>query len=162
MKPDFSIRKATPTDLKEVQRLNYALFVKEYREYDQTLNTRFPFTKRSKQYFLRRTTKPLAGILIVAESNKKIVGYLCGGLQKRKPSRSRARYAELENMYVKKEFRSRGIGAALIKVFIRWCRGRRIKYVSVITSSKNQRAHKFYRKAGFGIYEFQFLMKLRQ
>lgn len=160
MKSDVLIRKATKKDLKEIQRLNHALFIKEYREYDKTLNTRFPFTRKSKNYFLSRANDSNQGCLFVAEMSNRIVGYLSGGMQKPKPSRLRARYAELETMIVDPAQRAKGIGSVLVLHFFSWCKKHKVNYVSVIASAKNLRGHTFYRRAGFKDYDLHLMKKM--
>lgn len=157
---EYIIRKATTQDLPFIQKLNHKLFIKEYRDFDKTLDKRYPYTKIGKQYFVFRATMPRQGVLVVAESKGKIIGYLAGGLQKRKISRLPARYAELENMIVESTFRGEGIGSELIKYFFDWCAKKKVNYISVTASGKNSRAQKLYHKMGFANYDVKFLKKL--
>jgi len=154
------IRQATIVDFKDIQRLNHKLFVKEYRDYDKTLHTRFPYTKNGKEYFKRRITNHRDGFVAVAEIDSKMIGYLIGGLQARKISRIPARYAELENMIVEQKFRGKKIGSKLITYFFEWCKQKKVDYVKVIASSQNFRAQKLYRKMGFGDYDVELLKKI--
>lgn len=160
MNKKIMIRKATQGDLKDIQRLNHSLFVKEYREYDRTLDTGFPYTTIGKEYFVERMTKPAQGIIAVAELGGKVIGYICGGLQKRKASRIKARYAELENMLVEPKFRGKSVGSQLIAYFFAWCENHKVDYVSVIASSKNFRAQKLYQKMGFRDLDVHFQKKM--
>ena len=161
MNKEVTIRQATIADIKGIQRLNHALFIKEYRDYDKTLNTKYTYSKKGKDYFRWRVINHHDGIIVVAEFNSRIIGYLAGGLLERKPSRLPARYAELENMLVESKFRSKGVGSKLIKYFFSWCEQKKINFVKVTASSQNFRAQKLYHKIGFDDYDVVFLKKMR-
>ena len=57
--------------------------------------------------------------------------------------------AELENMFVAPGFRSKGVGSALVKEFINWCKKRNVRSVEVWAQYKNERGKKFYESNGF-------------
>jgi len=60
--------------------------------------------------------------------------------------------AELDNMFVLKEFRGKGIGTKLISSFLDWCKHSKYDRVCVSASAQNTNAIKFYRKFGFKDY----------
>jgi ribosomal protein S18 acetylase RimI-like enzyme len=157
MKEKIDIRKAVVADLDDVLRLNFDLFKKEYREYDKTLNLKWTFSQKSKNYFKRRITHH-DGFLFVAEENKKIVGYLCGGFHKQS-YRIEGKYAELENMIIRKRWRGKGVGFMLAKEFFQWCEVNKVDHISVTASAHNKEGIKFYRSLGFKDYNLTLEMK---
>ncbi len=151
MQKTFVIREAKIKDLPFILGLNLELFKKEYKEYDKTLNLAWTH-KEGESYFKKRIIGK-DGIVLVVENNKKIIGYLCGGISKREFYRGKGVYVELENMFIEKEFRRSGIGARLGKKFIKWCQNKKPNRISVKVSAQNKEAKKFYEKMGFREYD---------
>ncbi len=146
-----TIRVATIDDLEKVQELNLKLFEKEYRDYDPLLNLNWTFGKEGTKYFRERILRN-DGCVLVAVVEDEIVGYLCGGIKKVESYRNLPSVAELENMFILKPFRSRGIGKQLLNEFVRWCESKKISKVKVEASASNKKAIKFYRANGFKNY----------
>ncbi len=48
---NFLIRKANLKDLKEILRLNFDLFKKEYREFDKSLDLKWTYSREGKEVF---------------------------------------------------------------------------------------------------------------
>jgi ribosomal protein S18 acetylase RimI-like enzyme len=152
------IRKAQAADLHAILRLNLALFQKEWAEFDKTLNIKWTYSHRGRDYFSQRI-KGRGGFVVVAINQTEIIGYLCGGLR---TSASRvATKAELENMIVADGFRGRKIGEKLVKEFFKWCKARRVKNVLVTAFAENHSGINFYQKLGFTEYELILEKKLR-
>ena len=78
MENDILIRKADSKDLEDILRLNYDLFKKEYKEYDNSLNLEWTYNE-GRKYFENRIVKE-SGFAEVAEAKGRIIGYLCGGI----------------------------------------------------------------------------------
>lgn len=151
MKNSFIVRRANIRDLKDVLRLNFELFKKEYQEFDRSLSLNWTYTE-GKKYFKDRIIKK-DGFVEVVENRGKIIGYLCGGISKGLPFRKKARYAELENTLIIKRFRGKGLGAKLTRNFVDWCKGNKIDYITVTASSRNKASINFYRNLGFRDYD---------
>ena len=147
---DVTIRKATLKDIDYILRLNLELFKKERREYDKLLDMNWTY-KEGKKYFQERITKK-GGFVVIAGYKGKAVGYLCGGLTKMESYRVQKKHAELENMFVEKKFRGRGIGKQLSEGFLVWCKKSKVERVSVSASFDNKETIKFYQKMGFRGY----------
>ena len=143
------IRKAKLSELKTIQDLNKALFESD-SDKDAELNMNWPY-EDGKEYF-EGAIKGTTGVCFVAEENGEIIGYLAGSIKKVVPSFRPVRRSEVENMLVKEEYRSKGIGAELMAAFIDWSRSNGIKYVFVQAYSSNTGAINFYKKQGFDPY----------
>ncbi len=159
MKNNFKIRKATVKDLKDIQRLNFELFKREYKQYDKSLNMKWTYGKVGEKYFRKKITKK-DSFAEVVEKEGKVIGYMCGGIQERIFYRKKAKYAEAENMFIEKKFRRKGLGAALIKDFIRWCKKNKVNYISTTAAAQNKLGLKFYRRYGFKDYQMTLERKL--
>ena len=146
------IKLATIEDLKDIQKLNLMLFEKEYNEYDKTLNREWTFANDGEDYFKKRIIED-DGCALVAQVDNKIVGYLVGGLQEKGTYRVLPVFAELENMLVLDDRRSKGIGAKLFRGFIDWCRSKDVKRLRVVAPAMNVRAIEFYKKNGLAEYD---------
>ncbi|MBI4116686.1 GNAT family N-acetyltransferase [Candidatus Pacearchaeota archaeon] len=143
------IRKATIEDLEDIQKLNLQLFEKEYNEYDKTLNLRWTFGKDGADYFKKRIKDSKNSFTIVVVIDEKIVGYLVGAICKLESYRNVDNSAELENMFVLKEHRNKGIGKELINKFLKWCEEKKVKRIKLVASAQNKKAIELYKNLGF-------------
>jgi diamine N-acetyltransferase len=147
-----TIRKATLKDLTKIQHLSQCLFDKEYSEFNPSLNCNWIYGVVGTNYFKDCITKKEKSAF-VAICNKKIVGYLTGGIEKVVSWRKIVKCAELYNMFVLEEFRSLGVGKKLYCTFLSWAKKNNVKKLQVIVTAKNARAINFYKKNGFSDYE---------
>lgn len=150
MTNDFIIRKAEIRDLKDILRLNFELFKKEYREFDKSLNLNWTY-KEGKKYFKDRIIKK-DGFVEVVEYKGIIIGYLCGGITKGLFYRKKAKYAELGDMLIENKFRGKGLGTKLTSNFINWCKNNKVDYISATAFAKNKSAIDFYKNLRFEEY----------
>lgn len=148
----MKIRKATIKDLKKIQKLNYKLFQFE-KEFSKSYDFDWPYSKDGTKYFKKRLTKD-NGIVLVAQENNKIIGYICGyvtSLSYRKP----AQIAEIDNMYILKNYRRAGIGTKLVKEFEKRAKEKGAKRIKVGAIYKNKLGKNFYLRHGFKIHSIK-------
>lgn len=97
-------------------------------------------------------------ISLLVDDNDSIVGiitgYLCpmlrvGGFR-----------AEVEEFYVKKEFRGQGRAKQLMDAFFDWCTAKNVVKVNLESDNHLLRAHKFYSNYGFETKAQRFVKKL--
>jgi len=148
---EINIKKATIEHLKDIQNLNYQLCKKENKEFDSTIIPTWPLSKKGKEYFKQKIIKN-SNCAFVAIVNRKIVGYLVGGLSEKEGYRNISNLVELENMFVLEEFRNLGIGANLYRAFTKWCKSKKVKKQKVIVSAQNIKAINFYKNNKFKDY----------
>ena len=145
---ECNIRKATDTDFSVIRQLNQELFFSEQKQnHDDILMLNWPQTKAGEEYF----TKALADqdkLVLLAESEKKAVGYLIGSAHNRFDYRSQVT-GELENMLVVQEARRSGVGKALVAAMKTWLKTKGISRVYVSAYAKNEKAISFYTSCGF-------------
>ena len=144
---------AKTEDLKDIQNLNLLLFQKEKEEYDPTFNLNWTFGPEGTDYF-SKSLKDNNSCILVARSDKQIIGYLAGKIKMTKNThRTLENQAELENMMILAEYRNKQIGTKLVEKFFQWAKDKGIKNIKVIASSKNEPAINFYKKCGFKDYD---------
>jgi ribosomal protein S18 acetylase RimI-like enzyme len=144
----FEIRRATFDDIHAIQELNLKLFEKEYKEFDPALDLNWTFSQKGIKYFKRKIR---ASFVAVAESDNKIVGYICGGKTK-EPFIASEKIAEIDDIYVLDEYRKGGIGTKLITLFLEWCQKNGYKQIQVAAYIKNAPAIDLYKRFGFHEY----------
>lgn len=154
---DIIIREAQRQDLNDILRLNLALFKKEFKEYDKTLNIKWTYSQKGKDYFKKRIINK-DGFAAVAVNDGEIVGYICCGLHKN--STRKTTKAELENIMVIGQYRNQKIGSRLVRIFFTWCKTKKIKDILVTASTKNLSGIRFYKKLGFNDYSLILEKKL--
>lgn len=83
-----------------------------------------------------------------------ITGYTCPML------RSGELRAEVEEFFVKKEYRGSGAAAMLMDAFFSWCKTKQVQKVNLESDNGLFRAHSFYKKYGFETSAVRFVKKL--
>jgi len=146
---EVKIMQASLKDFRDIQELCRQLCIKENREFDVTIDVNFPNKTNGKKYLLERIRN---GCALIATDNKKIVGYLVGGINETEKYRSISRVGEIENMLVIEGLRGKGVGSKLIQEFIKWCKTKKARRIRVIASAGNSETIGFYKKKGFKEY----------
>lgn len=147
MENKFIIRKAILKDLESILALNFKLFKKEYKEFDKGLNMSWTYGDGKKIF--KEAINSSRNFVEVAEFNGKIIGYISGGKGKWGSYRKNFDIGFLDNMFVEKNFRNKGLGTQLVNDFINWCKKNKIKTLEVSASFSNFNSLSLYRKFGF-------------
>jgi len=156
MDKNLKIRRAEIKDLDAILQLNHKLFEKEHREYDNSLDLNWTYDKGVKIF----NDDIINDFAAVAEIDEKIIGYLVGETLDPETSWRTVKIAELNNMFIEKEFRNQGIGKKLIEEFVKWCKNKQIDRISVRASAQNELGIEFYKQIGFKNYDVVLEMKL--
>lgn len=138
----MEIRKALIKDAKTVNNL-LTLLIRDEKQYDPSINTDFAVTNMYENYI----DKP-GYLVIVAEENQKIMGYLYGYL-KDNDGTYNGNIAKLDALFVLEEYRHQGIADALITYFKDWALKNHVKKIEVGVCSKNIKAKCLYEKHHF-------------
>jgi ribosomal protein S18 acetylase RimI-like enzyme len=142
------IRRATQADIPAVQQLSLALFRDPTSAGDQYLDDTWPLDDRGRRSFESGLDPKSDGLLLIAEANGRLVGFLSGGIEAPEEYRPIKR-SELYSFYVLPELRSQGIGAELTKQFLDWSRQQKAVTAFVEAYADNDRGIAFYKKMGF-------------
>ena len=91
--------------------------------------------KQTKKEFLHSMSISKYNVM-VAIHNEKIIGYIQAELNIRGYGRFKSLF--LENIYVLKKYRRKGVAKLLVQMFtVYWCKKR--KYVELVTTKKNRK-----------------------
>jgi len=142
----IEIRGAKSKDVKEIISLNQKLFNYEYNNFDKTLDCSWP--PKNENYF-KKSVEDKNSIVLVAVSNRNIIGYLIGSIHKAEDYREIKEVVEVDNTFVVEEHRRKGIGKELFKKFLEWAKKKETRRMKVVASAKNKDAINFYKKCGF-------------
>lgn len=112
---------------------------------------------------LRRTLETDGGVFLVAETDGAIVGVLAGHVHQAgdllvDPAFDRSAY--ISDLFVRDEWRRKGVGSALMVAFEQAMRASGLQWSSVCVKSRNSTAREAYRACGFEDYETVLVKKL--
>ena len=149
----MKIRKATKKDLKEYILLR-KLATKEYSRIkkkkislpDNFIKKRFKELISSKDAFL-----------LLAERDKTIEGYLAASLIKGVTQKT----GYVDDIFVLKEFRKKGVGSLLIKEFMTILKKNKFKKIRLGTYIDNKNALRMYKNMGFKITHYELEKKIK-
>jgi len=127
------IRNATKRDKKIISDLYYRLHPVEEKE------------SREKGLLVPIEKSKIKPIFLVAEENKKVVGFVWAHLIQY----GLFKYGTIDEFFVKKEFRGEGVGSNLLKKSIKKLEKLNPKIILVGTEKENKEAIKLYQKVGF-------------
>jgi ribosomal protein S18 acetylase RimI-like enzyme len=147
--PPLRIRRAALRDLSSLGRLGASL-VRIHHEFDPR---RFfpPGSNPERGYanFLATQLRERGAVLLVAEFEGEVAGYLFGAIEPRSWKDLRDKCGYVHDLVVDERSRGSGIGTALLEAAVSWFAKRGIRQVTLSTASGNDAAQRLFRKAGF-------------
>jgi GNAT superfamily N-acetyltransferase len=136
----FSVRRAEPGDAKEMWMIERDV------ARERVLWGEIP----TKKAVVKSRIGPLA---VVAIADGRIVGHVYGVVRKAENLcvfRQGEKYMQVDAAYVRRGWRGRGVGTALLRRLLREARRLKFRRFLVYTANKDlERAIRFYRRAGF-------------
>ena len=120
--------------------------------------------KKAKKEFIKNYAELFnnkKSILLVAEKNKKIIGYLAGEITKWWWSDNPPELALINDMGVIESHKKKGIAGKLFKAFERWAKSKKVYALSINVWAKNIPAYNFYKKYKFEDYNIYMVKKLK-
>ncbi|MBN2100903.1 GNAT family N-acetyltransferase [Candidatus Dojkabacteria bacterium] len=146
----LTVEKAGRGNLEDILSLNSKLF--EYEsQYCDSYSMKWTNSRYGREYFINRLSGD-SGVVLLARVGEVHVGYICG-LKFFHPCRSSQIMAEVENMFVEKLYRRKGIGTALLNEFISYVKDIGVQRIKVGALVGNLAATSFYKKNGFNDHE---------
>ena len=153
----LNIRKAKIEDLNALVNLRKEHFIYEIEILNNTLlDISWPESEDSREdlkYFI------LSEVIYIAEVGDVPVGYICGEVNLKK-AWYRENIASLTNLFVKKEYRKKGIGKYLVDYFKDDVLSRGISKIEVNVMSNNISAIEFYEEYGFNNLSKQLILDI--
>lgn len=142
-----TIRKARLRDAERVSELAIGL-LKYHAKFDKSFAPHPEGGKRYENYF-RRCVRSPNKLLLVAEVEGIIVGYQLGSIMKKPPVLKMGAYGYLDDAFVVKAYRGRGIATAMIQELLKWFRSRKLRVAEMIVHADNSLALSAWEKMAF-------------
>ena len=141
------VRKAETPDIPNLVELNTMLFREDAGHRDACLDQGWP-DREGHGYFANFLSCRETLCLLAVGPSEQVFGYLAG-YEKEGISLRPVDIVELESMYVREEYRGRGVGERLAREFFSWAESGGAERISVTAYASNERAISFYKKIGF-------------
>ncbi len=141
----MKIRLAHKDDVSLLQRLNDEVFM-GVKEFDDDVIDNWARGEKGRSYFTNLLNNP-DGCCLIAEDSENPVGYITA--TPKTDIYRKSKILELENMGVIPKYRSRGIGAELVKKLLLWGKDKGFQKIYVGVYFDNTKAIGFYKKNGF-------------
>ena len=151
------IRKATNKDFEKLKAIKLESKRDEMR-YSGSLK---PLSKTIDiyfEYFKAELEKKNSAVFIAED--KKPIGIIIATHFKPLRISKFARKGYVSNLYVQKNYRSKGIGIKLLDISLKWLKESKVKYVSLEIHLENKDALNFYTQARFKKYTVKLHKKL--
>ncbi|MUG95172.1 GNAT family N-acetyltransferase [Scytonema sp. UIC 10036] len=117
--------------------------------------------------YLEEIVKKQNGQIYVAQSKESIIGFLVCFVEELDEGdlhivERERKYGYISDLYVLETMREAGVGAALMKAAENWFLDLKLEVVRVSLLCSNEKAAKFYRKAGYQPYEIVYEKQLQK
>lgn len=140
---NLNIREATESDLTVLIE-----FEQEIIEYERAFDNCLKEGEINYYNFQDLITSPKAKVL-VAETDNKIVGSGYADIKKAEPYLKHAEYGYIGLMYVRPQYRGKGINQQVLQRLKEWLIREQIKEIRLVVYDENVLAKNAYQKAGF-------------
>lgn len=155
------VRRATHKDLSAIARLG-ALLLREHYAFDRE---RFmqPAPDADERYgrFLVAHLPDPDALVLVAERDDQVVGYLYAAIEPRNLKELREEAGFVHDVLVDQQNRRSGIAEALLQAALRWMRERGVPRVMLWTSPANAPALRLFTRLGFRSTMIEMTKELR-
>jgi ribosomal protein S18 acetylase RimI-like enzyme len=116
----------------------------------------YNISKKSKEFIVNEFEEYLLkGAIVLAIENKKIAGYLAGEIEEN----SYEKFGYISEVFVKKEYRNKGVSTKLKDKFLDFLRGQHITLCRIDVNPDNL-AQEAYKKWGFKIDKYRMSLQL--
>lgn len=141
-----AIRKMIKADWKTYQELNVEVFEHD-KDHIDDLDMKWPYSEIGIAYYKKISSGTENCVGFIAELGGKSVGYIA--IREKHVGYRTKSYVEIENMGVKNEYRSQGIGTRLLEIAQEWSKEKGVGVLHVSAFARNTKAITFYKKFGF-------------
>ena len=141
------IRKAGVKDFELVKRLVVELEEDQKRLLPELIS--LDWLNKSMPIIMGKAIRSNNQAVFLAFDGTKAIGFAYAGKEKNAAYWKVKERAEVYSLYIREEFRSKGIGAKLLKSVCAYFNRKGISWIQLDVLPKNNRAKKFYQKSGF-------------
>ena len=151
----MKIRQAKNSDFNEYLKLKR----EEEKDYSEFIGKKIPHPKDTvlKKEF-KEALSSKNHVILVIERNNRLIGYIHGMYY----TNPYSKWGYVEDIFVLKDFRRKGIATALVKEFIKILKKKGYNKLRLSVNTKNFRAIKFYKKLGFEISHYDMKKDLKK
>lgn len=156
----FEIRRATARDIKEILPV-----WGELAGFHASLDPAFtPSSEWPREYgaYLRSLMSREDALALVAKDGTEIIGYAVGRVTTLPPFFEHRIRGYIHDVYVREEFRRRGLGRRLVEQILTWFRRRGVTMVELTVAANNRDAIPFWERLGFFVYMHQMKKEVRE
>jgi ribosomal protein S18 acetylase RimI-like enzyme len=143
------VRRATSADLDAVGRLGAQLLRAHYEFDDRRFMRSGSDAGSGYARFLGTQLENDDALVLVAEREGQVVGYLYAGIEPRNWKELRERAGFVHDVLVAEASRSGGIAQALMEAAFAWMREQGVPRVMLWTATPNDRARRLFERLGF-------------
>jgi len=140
----MKIRRANKKDFEEY----YHLKNEDFKEYSKLIGAKITSTKKESKKEFDRILSSKEDFLFFAEENE-IIGFLHGTIKRNTQGK-----ANIEYLYVKRNYRKKGIAKELIKTFTNFAIEKKAKRIFLKVSINNLKAINLYKKLNFKMIDY--------
>lgn len=151
----MEIREATIKDFDEILKIKLEA-KEEEREFNQFLKP-VRDVKEHYEKYLRNDLASEWRAVFIAENNSKLIGLVVGKIYRTLKISGYERSGYISNVYIKKEFRRKGIACKLVEEVIKWFKQRGATNITLEIYKSNKAAISLYHK--FGFLEYYIMLK---
>ena len=139
----YIIEQAKLEDAKEIDRMLTSLIQDERENYDKNINENYKVHNFYEKYIDNKNN-----CILFAKANNEILGYVYGFIQNNGQVFN-TKIAQLDAIFVKKEYRGNGIAQSLIQELTKWAKEQGATYIELSVCQENEKARKLYKNNGF-------------
>jgi len=143
------IRYAEPRDARALGILGAALMRTHFAFDPQRFLAAGDHAERGYASFLRSQFDGDDSVVLVAERDERIVGYVYAGLEPMSWQALRGPAGFIHDVVVEDESRGSGVGTALVEAAIAWLKERGAPRVLLCTADRNEGAQRLFARLGF-------------
>ncbi len=143
------IRKSTTKDFEKLKKIKKEFYLWEC-EKDTKLCPKF--ANRNLGIRLGKNLRQDNVAFFIAVEKNEIVAYVGGEIEKNMPCHKEKLKGHLFNLYVRPNYRKKGLGKKLIKKILTWFKENKINEIELFTGANNYPAQGLYKKLGFEKY----------
>ena len=137
------IKEAIKDDIKEINNLLTDL-IQDERQYDKNINKSYIVKNYYEQFFEKKDSC----IIVAKDESNNILGYGFGFIMDYGDVYDN-KIAQLDAVYIKPEYRKRGIARQIIQYFTEWSKRNKVSYIELKVCNNNKKALELYEKEGF-------------
>ena len=114
----------------------------------------------TRRKFVRKQLKSRKNFIYLAEHKTKIIGFARGKVEDNPPIFQVKKAGVINDLFVEKEYRGKGIRAELTSVLLKEFSKRNLKFIKLTVDVRNLAAIERYRKFGFKDFQLKMVKNL--